>query len=228
MKKVCVVIMILSVSIASGYAQTDADNSRFFVEGDFSVMHQGGTLSLDGVSKKIPSAFAIRLIPKAGYRLNDVFAVGSQFWIEESIEKEMKSDPVNPLEEIEYASKEFGWGFCVFGRYELMKKGKFSFLIDTSIGSSGGNVKEKTGSVEKKTKTIKMIGFSVVPSVAYDLSEKFSLKTTANFLYFGGSFRTVKYENTGETVKTHYIGFDSQSVVLTGIGYVSIGFIYKF
>ena len=228
MKKVCIVIMMLAAIIAAGNAQTDADNSRFFVEGSLNLINQGGTRSLDGVSKEIPSTFAYRFTSIVGYRLNDVFAVGPHIAIETTNYKQMMPDPDNPVNEIEFTSKDFLWTFDVFCRYELVRRGKFSLHIHTQMGIDRGSTKEKTGdTVEKKTKTIKMIGFNNVPFIAYDISDKFSLITAVNFLSFGGSKRTVKYENTGETVKTHYLGFSAQNRVFY-IGDVGIGFTYKF
>ena len=228
MKRAVILLIILAVNIAVGKAQTEADHSRFFVEGSVGMMHQGGTRSLDGVSKDIPSTFGISFSSIVRYRLNDVFSVGPHFRIRTTNIKEMKPDTDNPVNEIEFTNKDFAWTFDVLSRYELMRRGKFSLHIQTLIGIDRGITKEKTGMVEKKTQTIKMIGFNNVPFVIYDLSDKFSLKTKIDFLSFGGSFRTIEYEKTGETVKTHYIGFTTQSDVFTYIEYINIGFIYKF
>jgi len=221
-------IILLVATATVGNTQTDADNSRFFVNGSIALLNYGGTSSsLNGFSTDVPSAFVFKFVTEVGYRLNDVFSVGPLISIETVHSKEKKPDPVDPAQLIEFASKDLTWMFDVFGRYELMRRGKFSLHIHTQMGIDRGSTKEKTGSVEKKTKSMKMIGFTIVPLVAYDFSAKFSFITKVDFLSFGGSIRTVKFENTGDTIKTHYLAFNSLSRVFY-LADVNIGFIYKF
>ena len=115
-----------------------------------------------------------------------------------------------------------------FSRYELMRKEKFSFFVDTSIGYVRGDVKEKSGSVTKKVQTKKTVGGTVRPFIAYDLSDKFSILMSSDLLSLDASFFTVKYEETGEKVKTHYFGISAKSDIFTEVGYLNIGLIYKF
>ena len=215
-------------SMAACKAQTDADNSRFFVRGSIYLHNQGGTsTSLNGFSTDVPSAFLFGVTTEAGYRLNDCFSVGPMIKFGTEQRKEMKPDPDNPAQLIEFASNDLTWVFDVFGRYELMRRGKVTLHIQTQMGIDKGSTKEKTGLVVKKTKSMKMIGFTIFPLVFYDFSDKFSLLTKVDFLYFGGFLRTDKYEKTGETFKTHYLGFDSGFRVFY-LADVSISFIYKF
>jgi len=226
-KRTISILIILVAIVADGNAQDASGDTRFFVEGMIGLLHQGGKLESNGVSKNIPSTYGFSILPKVGYWLNDVLAVGPHMIIRTVNRKEMIPDQDNPVKEIEFKTKEFSWGFYVFSRYEWIRKGNFSLLIDASMGYEGGNAKETTGLITNKTKTIKMIGAVVEPILAYDMSDKFSLTASSIFFNLGASYRTEKYENTGEKVKTHYFGFHTQSTVFYPID-VRLGFIYKF
>ena len=220
MKKIGLVFMMMVASIVAGKAQ-------FFTEWNLYVASSGGKETIYGVTKDAPSSFGVSFSTTAGYRLNDKFSVGPSIFLQKVKETRFSSDPGGEL--LEFDVIESRWGCSVFGRYEWMRKEKFSVLIDASIGLSGGNRKEKTGSLEEKTHTMSIVGINAVPLLSYDLSEKFSLLARLNFFRLGLTFRNEKSLKYDDTVsKTYDFEYGLQSNLTYSLSTLSIGFMYKF
>jgi len=220
MKKTGLVFMMMVANIVVSKAQ-------FFTEWSMYVASSGGKETIYGETKDAPSGFGVSFSTTAGYRLNDKFSVGPSIFLQTVKETRFRSDPGGELIELDVIESQ--WGCYVFGRYELMRKEKFSLLIDASIGLSGGNRKEKIDSLEEKTHTMRIVGVNAAPLLSYDLNDRFSLLARLNIFRLGLSFRTEKHEKLEDTViKTYDFEYGFQSNLTYSLSTLSIGFMYKF
>jgi hypothetical protein len=180
-----------------------------------------------GTSVFHSSRISFTVSPLVGYWLNDKFAVGAKIDVTETLTRRTLFDS-DYQKERKYERKEPEWGFSVFGRYKLLGKEKFSLLLESKIGMSGHSIKDKMEENVWKPETTSTIGFEVLPVITYDLTEKFSLITTFDFLSLGLYSSTEKDGDNGRKVKTNSFGFNAQSTIFKDLSNIKIGFIYKF
>jgi len=219
MKRVIITIFTLAATIA-------AVNAQFFTAGGVGISSQNSKIS-GGDSSDNPSSFAFSLSPSVGYWLNDKIAVGTGTFISSSNFKNMISDPDNPDQKIEFERKNPAWGFSVFGRYKLWEKKKFSLLLTSSIGIEQSSMKEKTGTITKETLSMFSIVSVTTPLITYDLTEKFTIQTSCEFLSLVISSETSK-SDTGRKVTANQCKINASPSIFSNLGNISIGFLYNF
>ena len=214
MKKICSVFVILIATIVAGKAQ-------FFVEGSAQVSYRddGG----EGFNNY--SHFAVNISPKAGYWLNDLIAVGTK--VSYSLDK-AKFGIENPKfpEVSEDIRSEYG--LSVFARYKISLPKSFSLLFENSLGVRRLIQKEKTDAVTRKLGHTSFTDVVIFPAISYDLSERFTIVTSCEFLNFGLYFANTKDEDTGQKRHNNRIGFNAQSTVFSSLSNINLGFIYHF
>jgi len=218
LQKIIIVVVLLAANIVGGKAQ-------YFVEGSVGVMYQGQKLSVSGAPMDTSSFFMLNVYPKAGYWINDHIALGINPFFSLTIERFLENSNGENL-----VRKTQMWGFAVFGRYKLLGKGKFSVFVDCPINIGGAIIKEKAGSNTNMNRSMTTIGIDMFPVVSYDLTDKFSIVVTNDFLSLGFVSYTIKDKSNDFKVTTNQFIFctQSNSNILGYLSTISIGIVYKF
>jgi len=220
MKRVIIVLIMLATATATG-------NAQFFVEGSVGAIYRGGTSSLDGVTKDIPSSLGVNISPLVGYRLNENTALGIRASFYSSTHRYTIADP-DTGDEAVWERKTPGWGGAVFDRYQLWGARKFSFLLESSIHISENHRVEKTGSTTTTNETRSEVGIKTLPLVSYDLSDRFSFIVSCDL--FSLNLYALTVDNKVTTLKERSCCFDfsAQSDIFNSLPEIRIGIIYHF
>ncbi len=193
-------------------------NAQLFVGGSMGINTSGGKHDNGNTETDKPSSFAFSFNPKMGYFISEKFAVGAELYF--GFTKENDNLATETIE------KSTTIGIAPFARYYIFKINKFSVFGIGSLGISNTSYEVKfNGNVVSEPKTFN-IGFNVRPGLSYDLTEKFSLETTLNFLNFGYIYSRTKEDDTKDTSSnfSFNVGMDN----VTTIGNITIGAIYHF
>ena len=206
-------VSVFMLSLVSGKAQ-------LFVGGNLSLSHQGGSYEVGSTSTDKTKTTSFGFYPKAGYFLNDQFAVGAQL----SIALSSSKTPGTP----ETVNSSNTIGLTPFVRYYVLQMDKFSIFGQGYLGLSLGSQKTKSGNTT--TKVPKTVSLGVFPGVAYDVSDNLSLEIQINALNLGYSLKTEKNDNanpkTKEVTSSFSFGAGLNNIVNTGS--ISVGAIYRF
>ena len=224
MKRAISIIFILAATAAAGKAQ-------YFIEGSIDISYNEELISWSNTfvqNKKVNSAFFFSVSPSVGYQLNDKIAVGAKVSFSTSIVERISPDVTyNPDLDMVTISRQPRWSFGVFGRYQLWGTEKLSLLFESSVSiGRGSTTEEQTGSITKKTESQFSFGVNAAPLVTYDISERWSIKTTINLLSLSSNFETVKNEETGHKTKDNRLDFGAGSS-FSPLS-INLGFIYHF
>ena len=221
MKKVFIVCIALFTAVVAGHAQ-------FFIEGNVGVSSSEDKITVGKITHNRSSDLFFSVSPKAGYWLNERIAVGIGLsYIGQAADNQIISQN-NPEQETGVKGTHSLFGFSVFGRYQLYRMQKFSVLVECAVDMSGGGNKNTSESVTKKTQSETLFGINVFPLLSYDLTDRFSLITTCDFLSLGFNSHTVKSEESDLKMTANNWGLNAQSSVFDNLSDISIGFIYKF
>ena len=204
-----------------------ASNAQFFVEGNVGAGFSGGSSSLDGVTVDNPSSSSFTVSPLVGYRLNEKTAFGVKASFTRSTRRYITTD-MDTGEEVLYENKYSGWGSSVFNRYQLWGTKKFSFNVESSAYMSKVDHAEKIGLTSTWNFTRFEYGIHAAPLIAYDLSDRFSITFSSDFLSIRLCALTVNNRDTGIETKTYHFDFNAQSAILNSLGEIRIGLIYHF
>ena len=71
-------------------------------------------------------------------------------------------------------------------------------------------------------------GIHAAPLIAYDLSDRFSITFSSDFLSLRLCALTVNNRDTGIETKTYHFDFNAQSAIFNSLGEIRIGIIYHF
>jgi len=218
MKRTISLFVILAMITTVGSAQ-------YFVEGSVYVDYNDTNVSLIDIvqNKKMSSDVNYNVSPTVGYQLNDDFALGVKASFSARIYKRILQYDTG---DIEFKESYPLWDFGVFCRYKLWGTKKLSLLVEGFVYIGGGNAKEKTGPITKKTESRSSIGFNATPLVTYDISDKWSIVTTFGFFNFL-TLGSVTWKNEETGLKTKYDIFDFSADSSFSLN-SRIGFIYYF
>lgn len=219
MKRLASIIMILA-------AITVTVNAQFFVEGSMGARYNTGRSIIYPINGD-PSNIYFNISPLAGYRFNDKIAAG----IKASIvrQKETMVYYRDTDDEVELVRRAPGWSFAVFGRFKLLGTKKISFLVETSAYiSENKTIDNILPSFYRINRTNSTIGINMLPLVICDLSDKWSIKATGDFLSLDLSSESVRNNDSGSVFKYNHFGFTGQSAIFRNLSNISIGFIYHF
>jgi len=226
MNRVLIISMIL-------VAMVSAVNAQFFAEGSMGIGLSGGTNSPDGNAKFSASYTYFNVSPKVGCQLNKNTALGLSA---SHIRKIGRGGTMLSYGDIvEWESKELEWSFAVFNRYKLWGTKKLSFWVESSVYISKiafESMTEITNRIENERRT----GIQALPLISYDLSNRFSIILSCDFLslnlYSTDMYYLDRdtYRDSYTEIKTRYWTFESavQSALFDNLSNIRIGIIYHF
>jgi outer membrane protein len=193
-------------------------NAQYFAGGSISLNTFGGTYDNGTTKTDKTSSFGFNISPRIGKFVSEKIAIGVGLDLSYNKQKEAR-DP-------ERISRSSYIGFIPFLRYYAVKVNKFSIYGQGNLGLSFSNSSVKEGATTTDGPKISGLGLNIFPALSYDLSDKFSLETTLNFLKLGYNYSTSK---TG-SIKDHSseFAFYGRSTIIAELGTISIGAIYKF
>ena len=209
MKRFFIVAVILSASVC-------AVNAQIFVGGDVGFDINFGKYKNDGVSVDNPTYTTFSISPKVGYYLSDKLAIGMELGVNSSIAK------TSQTEGDDYKLSRTLINVAPFVRCGLIEVDKLSLLLEGSVGLVFGKDKAKQGSVSADGSKYFGFGAFVLPVLSYDLTDKLALELSCDFLRFGFSSLSEKYEKEKETSNDFGFGLNS------GDGTLNLGLIFKF
>ncbi len=193
-------------------------NAQLFVGGSMGIRTNGGTHDNGNTKTDTPSQFGFNLNPKMGYFLSEKVAVGAELYL--------GFDKQNDNEEQETIRRATTIGFAPFVRYYVVTLNKFSVFGTGSLGISHTSAETKfDGAVMQEPKTLG-IGFSITPGLAYNVTERFALETTFNFLNLGYNYSRTKEDDIKDTNSNFHFGAGLDNI--TTVGNITIGAIYRF
>jgi len=220
MKKVIITLILLAVSIATG-------NAQLFVEGGVSGVYMGETSSLDGITKELPSYFDLNLSFSAGYRLNEKTSLGvSATRFKRAYSTEIIDLNTGDREPTEV--NQHGWSFAVFDRYKIWGPKKISFMLESSFYFNKNTFEGHGGLAQFWNTTHSLIGVKALPLISYNLSDRFSIIASTDFLSMNLSYLVINYKDTGMKTSSWGFGFDAQSTIFDRLSSIRIGIIYHF
>jgi len=219
-KRIINILVILTVHFVSV-------NAQFFVEGSVGAQYWGGSSSLDGNIKDNPSSYSLNVSPLMGYRLNENVSLGVRTTFLRNTRRFIYPDP-DTGDEVLWERKSPGWSLAAFDRYKLWGAKKFSLLVESSIYMSEYNQVEKRGSATTQNLTHSAIGINAFPLISCDLSERFSITFSTDFLRLDLYTLTENNKDTGKKTKNAHFEFNGQSTILNSLSEIRIGIIYHF
>src|SRR5450759_1942136 len=193
-------------------------SAQFFAGGNFGLNTSGGSTDDGTIKTDKPSTISFNFSPRVGTFLSENLAAGAALNFSLSRTK----TPGTP----ETIDKSSTIGVSPFLRYYAIKLDKFSVFAQGNIGFSYTRPTTKVGGTLTGGPITTNLYLNVVPGLAYDLSEKFSLETSINVLSFGYYHTTIK--NGSAKNKTSSFGMGAGLDNIVTVGNISIGAIYKF
>jgi hypothetical protein len=212
MKKISILFIALVATIATV-------NAQYFVEGSVSMSYSDSENTSAGGLTNSGSYFGVGISPKIGYWLSDNFAIGAS--VHASVINRKNTNSASQESKDNYQR----FGASVFSLHKMLSAGKFVLLLENSIGISET---KDNNFYTSDDKSILTFGISTVPALVYDISEKISLVTTCNFLSLNLSHSTTKYKDSDRKQTSNNFDVGANSTVFNSLGYISIGFAYKF
>lgn len=193
-------------------------NAQVFTGGNIGFNANGGSTSNGSVTTDKPSNLGFNLSPKVGYFFSERAAAGIGLNFAYSRTK----TPGNP----DVINTAGTFGFAPFLRYYAVKKEKFSVFGQVNVGVSSSGSTNKVGNVSTDGPKTTMLYLNVYPALSYDISDRFSLETSLNFLGLSLNNSTIKTGNDKNT--TNSFGLDAGLDNVVNVGDITIGAIYKF
>ena len=193
-------------------------NAQFFVGGSIGLNTSGGSIDNGTTTTDKASSFSFDLQPKVGRFLSEKLAVGAALDISFS---RNKTPGIN-----EIVTKSSTIGIIPFLRYYAIQMDKFSVFVQGNVGLTFSGSTTKVGAASTDGPKITRIYLTIMPGLAYDLSDRLSLETSLNILSFGYYNTTIKQGNAKDKTSQFNFGAGIDNVV--SVGSITIGAIYKF
>lgn len=217
-KRKLLIFIISIMTVASGYAQ-------FFVEGGLGIgYYEDKSPKVDKLEVEPTTRLSVGFSPKVGYLFSDRMAAGASV-LYSNYHVNEKSPDQNYQKRKTYNSE---MGISVFSRYQLFRMNKFAVVAEGSMGGSKEQRKLNDDSNILYNYSLMTFSINVSPLLMYDLTDKYSLVTSCDFASLNLSTSTSKDEQTGDKSKTNNFGFGTGSTLISSLGNIRIGFIYKF
>lgn len=211
-------------------AATMFASAQLYVGGSLGMNMQNGKYEASGdgvtISQDMPKEFTFTIAPEVGFMFNDNMGVGLQFGfgLGKTTAKDYTFDPA-ATETV----KTTIIAFAPYFRYVFAEVDNFKFYADAKL-TYGMNKPKATIEQDGTTVTFDgnkttLIGFGVVPGMAYQLTDNISMNCALNILELG--FNTTKEvqeaDGVKETWKTNEFGFGVNNATP-----ITIGFFYTF
>lgn len=180
-KKAFVLLIISVLTISTGNAQ------RYFVGGSLGVNFQDGDLP--------QSYFGFNFTPKAGYYINDNFAVGLGLNLMSFFNNFSSSNQSSDMN-----TTQTRWGLSAFSRYNMWKLGKFSLILEGVLDGSIGTFNSEITNVQTDDFVSSSFGINIVPLLSYSLTDRWSIESEFKFMSLG--FNTTIDKDTSTRDKT--------------------------
>ena len=193
-------------------------SAQFFVGGNFGLNTSGGSTDNGTIKTDKPSTISFNFSPRVGEFLYEKLAAGVALNFSLS-----RTKTPGATETIDKSST---IGLSPFLRYYAIKLDKFSVFGQGNIGFSYSRSTTKVGGTLTNGPITTNLYLNVVPGLAYDLSDKFSLETSINVLNFGYYQTTSKNGSAKDKTSSFGMGAGLDNIVT--VGNISIGAIYKF
>lgn len=195
-------------------------NAQFFIGGGFSFSSEGGSSKFNGTSEDKESETLFVFTPKAGYFLNEKFAIGGQLIV---ISSKVPQDNGS-------INKGSAFGIAPFARYYALNWNKFSLFGEAELSLLFGKTKTEVNGVSSDGPKATSIGLNVTPGVAFAISDRVELEGKINLFNFGYYYESEKMEsgNYEYTDNTSSFGFGVGMDNVLNTGDFSIGLIIKF
>lgn len=202
MKKLIFISLISLLSVAAIQAQVA-------IGGSIGISSKGGTNEVNGDKSDKDKETSITFAPLGGFFISDKFLIGAQL--------SLSSSRINHHGDPEVIEKSNYFGITPFARYYALQFNKFSVFGQAQLGVGFGTDKTKSGSNTTTTLKSSYVGFSVIPGLAYDISEHIQLQANLNFLGFSSSVYREKDVNDDVEVTTSTgLNINMNNVLNTG------------
>lgn len=210
MQRIIIVIFMLATATVAG-------NAQFFIEGSVGAQYWGGTNTIH----------YLKVSPLVGYQMNENLALGINASFISYTTRTMNPDP-DTGDEVEWEYKSPGWSLCVFDRYKLWGTKKISLLLESSIYMSEYKSSQMIGYRTTKNETQSSIGVDAFPLISYELSDRFSITLSTDFLRLNLYSLTEKNKETGLKKRSGHFEFNGQTTILNSLSEIRLGIIYHF
>jgi len=182
-------------------------NAQIFVGGSIGV---GFNNDKNDEGEKYSQNFNIGFAPEVGYSITDKIDVGLGVEFGYQREKQWFIPGGDQVLKVDV----YNWRVAPFAQYHFWKLGKFDFVAK-GVAHFGGVVYENNMPF--------VYGFSVFPTLHFNLNDNFTLLTDLNFLSLniGGSFVKDGGRDFG-------FAFGADTGNMLNLSQIRIGFIYKF
>jgi outer membrane protein len=207
--------LCLALSIVSSVS------AQFFIGGSLGLTTQSGKTTRGSTSTDDDSYARFNFSPKAGFYLNDRFAIGLSLNYS-TYSRTTPKEGTTP-EEV-YSESEIG--FAPFVRYHFVEMGALSLFGEGSLALSFGSSSDKNGTVTTDGPKTTTFGINIGPGVSYKLSDHVAVEAMiGNISFINTSSKRDIPTGTGTTEEMK----NSQNYFDFGISSgLSLGFIYKF
>lgn len=205
MKKITIIFAVLT------FLFFETSMGQLFVGGNFYISTEASKSEIGSTSVDGDKEFDFGINPKAGFFLNDQFAVGAGIGLNIS--------STNDREDPERITSSSTFRINPFARYYFVQVDKFSVFAEGGINLGLGSSKVKTGGTTVDGPNVLDFTFYIMPAVSYDISDNFSLEAGIGGLFINSN---TEKDNNDNKFKETNIDF---SIDLNNIFF---GAIYKF
>jgi outer membrane protein len=193
-------------------------NAQVFVGGNTGLERSGGKTDNGTVTNDKPSELSFNISPLAGYFLSDKLAAGAALNLSFTREKSPGT--------VESITNESTVGINPFLRYYALTWNDFSVFGQGNMGFSFTRETDKVGGTSTDGPKTTRFYVNIMPGLAYNVSDHFSLETSINVVKFGYSHATEKSGSIKNKTSEFGIGAGLDDIIKPGD--ITIGAIYKF
>ena len=214
--KKCISLFFLAAILTANVA-----SAQIFVGGSMGFDYWNGKDSFKGEKQSTGSEFEFKIAPRAGYYLNDDLAVGLEigiaFYTNNIPEgNRWKNSVIRDGGKVNIVR----WNVGTFARYNLFGTEKFSMLLEGGIGIGGEKEKLTVGSTINEGAYVFKFNIGILPVLSYNLSDRFSIEASTDFLRLGFQSLTVTddkgTEDEGKWTNNYFgLGVGSNSRVIS-------------
>lgn len=189
MKKLLFLVFVLAVSA------TLELSAQMFIGGGINFNTHSSKRTIGSTTVTDGKSFNFYLSPKVGYFLHDNFAVG--LGIEYGYSKGTSS-----VEDAEAVTKGHSWAISPFARYYFVETGNLSFFAEGSVSIGWYKSVYKAGSYSQDSPKNVDVMVNVMPAVAYNFSEKFSIEASLGGIGYSSTKSSYTKDNGDEDKST--------------------------
>ncbi len=212
MKKLFITVAFVAAAM---FAQ-----AQFFLGGNLGMNFEKSKTKMASSTTDNDKTFEWNISPSIGYMFSDKIGVGLDF----GVDMTTVTTPSTALTP-EIKNKTNVWTVAPYLRYVFAEVDNFKFYADAKVGLGGGKLKVESDGNTTDGPKVSYFGISVVPGMAYMLTDNISMNCTLNILALGFDQLKAKekYEDGEIELTTTQFGFGVNRETP-----VKIGFFYTF